>query len=199
MKGEIMSIQDLKIGAWKNPIVNEADRPNRAPADMKAVFDSNSNELRDALNNVIDAVTVAAETIKNDLPNTQYLRGDGTYGVPEVGEAGNGVPNGGSIGQILTKKSAEDFDSEWINAHSVADRTLYASEWVDKQYVLSLGITDDSIVEIIPALSMTEKQIEALQGANLMDGGQTSGSIIIVAFGDVPEIDIPIRVIVWRV
>lgn len=194
-----MSIQDLKIGAWKNPIVNEADRPNRAPADMKAVFDSNTNELREAHNNLVDAVTVAAETIKNDLPNTQYLRGDGTYGVPEVGEAGNGVPSGGSIGQILTKKSSEDFESEWINAHSVADRTLYASEWVDKQYVLSLGITDDSIVEIIPALSMTEKQIEALQGANLMDGGQTSGSIIIVAFGDVPEIDIPIRVIVWRI
>ena len=51
-----MSITDNKITRWNNPIVNEADRPQRSASDMKAIFDSNSNQLRDALNNLIDAL-----------------------------------------------------------------------------------------------------------------------------------------------
>lgn len=52
-----MAIQDNKITTWTNPIVNEADRPQRSAADMKAIFDSNSNQLKTALNNLIDALT----------------------------------------------------------------------------------------------------------------------------------------------
>ena len=33
-------------GTWTNPIVNEADRPKRSASAMKAVFDSNSNDLK---------------------------------------------------------------------------------------------------------------------------------------------------------
>ena len=51
-------------------------------------------------------------------------------------------------------------------------------------------------MEILPALSITEDQLEALQEANLQDGGQSAGSITLIAFGDVPVIDLPIRVIV---
>ena len=49
-------ITDNKITRWNNPIVNEADRPQRSASDMKAIFDSNSNQLRTALNNLIDAL-----------------------------------------------------------------------------------------------------------------------------------------------
>lgn len=49
-------IEDRKIGTWANPIVNEADRPNRSAADMKSIFDSNSNELKDAVNGVVDDI-----------------------------------------------------------------------------------------------------------------------------------------------
>ena len=51
-----MSITDYKITTWNNPIVNEADRPQRSASSMKEVFDSNSNQLRTALNNLIDAL-----------------------------------------------------------------------------------------------------------------------------------------------
>ena len=54
-----MAIQDNKITTWTNPIVNEADRPQRSAADMKAIFDSNSNQLKTALNNLIDALTAS--------------------------------------------------------------------------------------------------------------------------------------------
>ena len=53
-----MSIQDNKITQWNNPIVNEADRPQRSASDMKAIFDSNSNQLKDALNALIEALAV---------------------------------------------------------------------------------------------------------------------------------------------
>lgn len=49
-------ITDYKIQNWTNPIVNEADRPQRSASSMKEVFDSNSNQLRTALNNLIDAL-----------------------------------------------------------------------------------------------------------------------------------------------
>lgn len=52
-----MAIKDNKILSWTNPIVNEADRPQRTASEMKAVFDSNSNQLRDALNNLIDTLS----------------------------------------------------------------------------------------------------------------------------------------------
>ena len=51
-----MSITDNKITRWNNPIANDADRPQRSASSMKEVFDSNSNQLGAALNNLIDAL-----------------------------------------------------------------------------------------------------------------------------------------------
>lgn len=63
-----MSITDNKITRWNNPIVNEADRPQRSASDMKAIFDSNSNQLRTALNNLINHLAASgAEDIGADV------------------------------------------------------------------------------------------------------------------------------------
>ena len=75
--------------------------------------------------------------------------------------------------------------------------TLLAANWAEQSYTLAVsGISPDSAVEVLPALSLTEEELEALQAANLQDGGQTEGSMTLIAFGDVPVIDLPIRVIV---
>lgn len=58
-----MSIQDRRIEEWRNPIAAEADRPNRSAADMKAIFDSNTNELKDALNGLIDDLMAGSATV----------------------------------------------------------------------------------------------------------------------------------------
>ena len=50
-----MALTDYKIGEWNSPIINEADRPKKSAEEMKAAFDSNSNQLRTALNALIDA------------------------------------------------------------------------------------------------------------------------------------------------
>lgn len=57
------------------------------------------------------------------------------------------------------------------------------------------GVTATSTQEILPALDVNEDQLEAMQGANLQDGGQAAGSITIKAFGKKPTIDLPVRII----
>ena len=79
--------------------------------------------------------------------------------------------------------------------------TLLSARWTGDAapylYVLAVeGITAKSNQEVLPGLDITTEQLEALQGANIQDGGQAAGSITLKAFGDVPTIDIPIRVIV---
>jgi hypothetical protein len=74
---------------------------------------------------------------------------------------------------------------------------LHAASWVNTACTLALsGIHSTSAVEILPALAITEDQLQSLQEANLQDGGQSEGSIALHAFGNVPVIDLPIRVIV---
>lgn len=75
--------------------------------------------------------------------------------------------------------------------------TLSASGWNSGSYALSVaGVTTTSNQEILPGLSITAEQLEALQAANIQDAGQASGKITLKAFGKVPAINIPIRVIV---
>jgi len=75
--------------------------------------------------------------------------------------------------------------------------TLYAADWADSAYTLSItGVTADAAVEVLPGLDITQDQLEAMQEANLQDGGQSAGSITIKAFGDVPAIDLPVRAII---
>lgn len=77
-----MAIKDRKITAWTSPVSNEADQPKRTAAEMKAVFDANSNQLKDAFNNVIDD-----------------LSGDG--GTGEIGGAKFGEVDAGTLLQQL--------------------------------------------------------------------------------------------------
>ena len=44
-------------------------------------------------------------------------------------------------------------------------------------------------------MNITAEQMEALSGAIIVDGGQSTGSMILKALGDVPTVDVPIRVI----
>lgn len=76
------------------------------------------------------------------------------------------------------------------------EATLAAGSWRGNTYRLSLsGITATSNQDILPGVGITTAQLEALQGANLVDNGQGSGYTDLLAHGDVPAIDIPIRVV----
>lgn len=79
--------------------------------------------------------------------------------------------------------------------------TLSPLSWTGSEapftYSLSVtGVTSTSNQEILPGLNITQKQLEALQSANIQDGGQSSGRLTLKAWGDKPDVSIPIRIII---
>lgn len=77
---------------------------------------------------------------------------------------------------------------------------LLAANWTGDNapysYTLNVaGVTADSHQVFLPALDITAEQLEALQGANIQDGGQSAGTVTLKAFGTKPTIDLPIRII----
>lgn len=52
-----MALNDRKITGWAQPIVSLDDKPKLTAAALKAAFDSNSNELKPAVNGMIDDLT----------------------------------------------------------------------------------------------------------------------------------------------
>jgi len=133
-----MTLKDNKIVAWSDPVVNQPDRPQIDADKLKAVFDSNSNELKDALNATIDALaepggidligvseidgiegTTITEQIKQAVEKSQQEldKTEETLSkkIDEVEEKfdSSGIPKGGVAGQYLKKQSDSDYDMIW--------------------------------------------------------------------------------------
>lgn len=86
------------------------------------------------------------------------------------------------------------------NKSLAAVDTLKASDWVGTSAPYSItktlaGVTSTSVQEFLPAVGITAAELEQLQAANIIDGGQSTGSITLLAYGDKPTINIPIRII----
>lgn len=74
--------------------------------------------------------------------------------------------------------------------------TLAVASWTSGSYTITDDlITETSNQEVIPAMGITPDQYSALCAAQIVDGGQTTGSLTLKALGTVPTIDIPIRII----
>ena len=123
--------------------------------------------------------------------------------------AWNGKENGGAAAAVQTNLNTHANNttihvtatekSEWNGKaakSNVVNITLAASGWADNVYIVTMdGVTATSNQEVLPAVNITAEQLDALQAANIQDGGQTAGNITLKAYGEVPTIDIPIRVI----
>lgn len=77
---------------------------------------------------------------------------------------------------------------------------LQYSNWTGESspflYQLSVsGVTTNSNQEILPTTDITKEQLEALKSADIQDGGQGAGYIVLKAFGEKPTINLPIRII----
>ena len=131
---------------------------------------------------VLDGVT---ENVQTQIDGKQVkitasglLKGDGAGGVT-----------------IATK------GTDYAGTSKTVTATLLAASWTGTSapytYTLTVtGVTANSNQELLPALTITEEQLTALQAANIQDGGQAANSVTLTAFGDKPTIDLPIRVIV---
>lgn len=149
-----MALIDNKITTWTNPIVNEADRPQRSAADMKAIFDSNSNQLKTALNNLIDALAAS--------------------GAGEIGAKVEGM-SGTTIGTLLTElkrlidDTCDDLDALQSAVLPGNDGTLFLAdngEWK----LPSVGAAANGVVAGGAAGSLYVKKSQKVYDAEWKSG-----------------------------
>ena len=103
----------------------------------------------------------------------------------------------GQTGAITINVPSQASDVGAASTSTQFDATLNASSWSSSQYTVSnSAIKATSVVELLPASSITKEQYEALAGAMIVGGTQAAGSIKLKALGDVPTINIPVTFIV---
>lgn len=108
----------------------------------------------------------------------------------------SGLLKGDGSGGVTAAAAGTDYSGPKVTVTA----TLLASGWTGSEapfvYTLAIaGVTATSYQELLPAVNITAEQLKALQAANITDGGQASGSMTLKAYGKVPTVDIPIRVI----
>ncbi len=148
----------------------------------------------------IGELNVQADWNEQDTSQDAYIRNKPT--IPVVA---------GNVGAPLTHAARHaSGGADAISPASIlaagksvlATAVLNRNNWSNNAYTLNgsavaalSAVTAQTAWEILPALSATDAQIEALQSANLLDGGQAAGSITIRAKNGAPTIDLPIRII----
>lgn len=108
----------------------------------------------------------------------------------------SGLLKGDGAGGVTAAAAGTDYSGPKVTVTA----TLLASGWTGSEapfvYTLAIaGVTATSYQELLPAVNITAEQLKALQAANITDGGQAAGSMTLKAYGKVPTVDIPIRVI----
>lgn len=108
----------------------------------------------------------------------------------------SGLLKGDGSGGVTAAAAGTDYSGPKVTVTA----TLLASGWTGSEapfvYTLAIaGVTATSYQELLPAVNITAEQLKALQAANITDGGQAAGSMTLKAYGKVPAVDIPIRVI----
>lgn len=108
----------------------------------------------------------------------------------------SGLLKGDGSGGVTAAAAGTDYSGP----KATVTATLLASGWTGSEapfvYTLAIaGVTATSYQELLPAVNITAEQLKALQAANITDAGQAAGSMTLKAYGKVPTVDIPIRVI----
>lgn len=108
----------------------------------------------------------------------------------------SGLLKGDGAGGVTAAAAGTDYSGP----KATVTATLLASGWTGSEapfvYTLAIaGVTATSYQEMLPAVNITAEQLKALQAANITDGGQAAGSMTLKAYGKMPTVDIPIRVI----
>ena len=206
-----MSLIDSKIGDWTNPVVNEADRPQRSADEMKAVFDSNSNQLKTALNAAIDRLTSTGGAEDIGVSPVTGLEAatvqEAIFALKDyadsVGVAGGTLVSvNGQVGKDITL-DYEDVGAASAPAHYTV--TLAAESWTGSAapYTQTVNVTgilasDRPIVDAaLTGTSSTDKAI--LKAWGLVSRIVTAdGSITATCYDEKPEVDIPFQMEVIR-
>ena len=104
------------------------------------------------------------------------------------------------IAKIHASGSDDQDLSGLAEKSTIIASNLLAANWTgsDAPFSYSLvvsGVTATSNQELLPSITITIDELNALQSANIIDGGQTTNTIILKAFATKPEINVPIRIL----
>lgn len=137
-----------------------------------------------------------AQQLVNDLQDEAVINHAGTH-EPGGDDPAKFVFYGGAQSLTDEQKAQARTNMGALGKSALHAVTLLAASWSSGLYVVSLSdITATCPVEILPAQTITAAQLNALQAANMQENAQAAGSITLKAFGTVPAINIPIRLIV---
>lgn len=151
------------------------------------------------LSGTTEAINVTIEDSGN-----LFSSGSVEGALQEVGEALNDkqdvLVSGTNIKTINGSSILSSGDLLLATKSTEVSTTLSSASWVGASapftYDLTVsGVTTTSNQEILTSTSITLTEFEALQGANIIDAGQSTNTISLKAFGIKPTVDIPIRVI----
>lgn len=146
--------------------------------------------------------------------------GKGAQGVAGVaGENGTGVAPGGADGQVLRKKSGEDYQTEWTDMYTNAQIDSKISDVNTKINAIGIketfsktltnatttvttvnDISDNNVWRVFmsPAETINMTQLEAMGEAIPMITSATSKTITITCKGGTPATGIPVKVYVEK-
>ena len=131
----------------------------------------------------------------------------------KVSGMGAGVPIGGSIGQILVKKSNYNYDTEWVDVDSAIQAymqnfmpkhttiSLPAANWTGSanpysQVVTVSGASANSKIDLQP----TALQIVELQNTDIaLMADNNNGVITVYALGGKPTVDYTMQALITEV
>ena len=175
------------------PLVEAARIANEAAASALAAAERIDTDIGE--------LNVQADWTEQDDTQDAYIRNKPT--VPFV-EGNVGAPLTHAMRHASGGADAVTPASIQAAGKSVlATAVLDKDNWVNDTYTLTgsdvaaiSAITAATAWEVLPGLSATDAEIEALQEANLLDGGQVAGSITIRAKDGAPAIDVPVRIII---
>lgn len=135
---------------------------------------------------------------KGDTGNTGATGADGAQGVSVTGAT---INNNRHL--ILTLTDPKTSSSSTVDAGDAVlestqyNFTLLTNSWVLQQdgswlYTYeNANINSSNLVDVGPAMGITENQLNALLGAKLVIQSVGSGEIVLKAYGEKPSIDVP--------
>lgn len=175
------------------PLIEAARLANEAAAAALAAADRIGTDIGE--------LNVQADWNEPDDTQDAYIRNKptipivaGNIGAPLTHAARHAVSGGDAISPASILAAGKSV---------LVSVVLSRNNWSNSAYTLTgsddlaLGaITPVTAWEVLPGLTATDEQIEALQDANLLDGGQSAGSISLRAKNGAPTIDLPVRVLI---
>lgn len=140
----------------------------------------------------------SGETLEEELNSIEQNR------INTANEIAN-IKNGETIvSKASTASTAADADkldgkdaSEFGLKSNTFNYVLEAANWNKNIYTINIeGVTTTTNIEICPSPAITEDEYNAMCAACILGGEQYDGYITLVAWGEVPTIDLNIVIIV---